>query len=270
MITTAGDAAAALGRSTLAKVGLAPLAVPAAALRRRVARPRQHRLRGAADEAPISASATPSSASAPASSSRLRAVRGAEQPDPRARRRAALDRAHHDHVGHACRSRMMFVQGADQLLRAALSCSASRRPAFLPGIIYYLGNWYPAKDRARAVSWFMLAIPLSTVIGAAARGLHSRARRLARAHRLAVAVLARRRSGHRSRLRRARVSDGFARQGGMARARRAALAHGARARRAASRAESARRRHRRTALLHPTVWLLGADHVRVPNRQLRA
>jgi ACS family tartrate transporter-like MFS transporter len=42
---------------------------------------------------------------------------------------------------------------------------------FLPGIIYYLGNWYPAKDRARAVSWFMLAIPLSTVVGGPLAGL---------------------------------------------------------------------------------------------------
>jgi sugar phosphate permease len=36
---------------------------------------------------------------------------------------------------------------------------------FLPGVIYYLGDWYPAAERARAVSWFMLAIPLSAVVG---------------------------------------------------------------------------------------------------------
>jgi MFS family permease len=35
----------------------------------------------------------------------------------------------------------------------------------LPGIIFYLGYWYPSADRARAVSLFMLAIPLSTVVG---------------------------------------------------------------------------------------------------------
>jgi ACS family tartrate transporter-like MFS transporter len=42
---------------------------------------------------------------------------------------------------------------------------------FLPGIIYYLSNWYPAAERARAVSWFMVAIPVSTVIGAPLSGV---------------------------------------------------------------------------------------------------
>ncbi len=36
---------------------------------------------------------------------------------------------------------------------------------FFPGIIYYLSTWYPAAQRARAVSWFMVAIPLTIVIG---------------------------------------------------------------------------------------------------------
>ncbi|HZF29128.1 MAG TPA: MFS transporter [Gammaproteobacteria bacterium] len=36
---------------------------------------------------------------------------------------------------------------------------------FLPGIIYYLGHWFPSAERARAVSWFMLGIPLSSVVG---------------------------------------------------------------------------------------------------------
>jgi ACS family tartrate transporter-like MFS transporter len=59
---------------------------------------------------------------------------------------------------------MMFVQGPTSfyVLRFLLGVAEA---GFLPGIIYYLGNWYPAKDRARAVSWFMLAIPLSTVVG---------------------------------------------------------------------------------------------------------
>jgi ACS family tartrate transporter-like MFS transporter len=42
---------------------------------------------------------------------------------------------------------------------------------FLPGIIFYLGHWYPAKQRAKAVSWFMLAIPLSTVVGGPLAGM---------------------------------------------------------------------------------------------------
>jgi ACS family tartrate transporter-like MFS transporter len=36
---------------------------------------------------------------------------------------------------------------------------------FLPGVIYYLGHWYPRQARARAVSWFMIGIPLGTVLG---------------------------------------------------------------------------------------------------------
>jgi ACS family tartrate transporter-like MFS transporter len=36
---------------------------------------------------------------------------------------------------------------------------------FFPGIIYYLCDWFPQKQRARAVAWFMTAIPLATVIG---------------------------------------------------------------------------------------------------------
>lgn len=42
---------------------------------------------------------------------------------------------------------------------------------FLPGIIYYLGEWYPRHEHARAVSWFMMAIPLSTVIGGPLAGV---------------------------------------------------------------------------------------------------
>src|SRR3990172_3203244 len=42
---------------------------------------------------------------------------------------------------------------------------------FLPGIIYYLSEWYPARQRARAVGWFMAAIPLSIVVGGPVAGL---------------------------------------------------------------------------------------------------
>jgi ACS family tartrate transporter-like MFS transporter len=65
---------------------------------------------------------------------------------------------------------MMFMAGpiSFYVLRFLLGVAEA---GFLPGIIYYLGNWYPAKDRARAVSWFMLAIPLSTVVGGPLAGL---------------------------------------------------------------------------------------------------
>jgi MFS transporter, ACS family, tartrate transporter len=65
---------------------------------------------------------------------------------------------------------MMFISGplSFYVLRFLLGVAEA---GFLPGIIFYLGNWYPAKDRARAVSWFMLAIPLSTVVGGPLAGL---------------------------------------------------------------------------------------------------
>uniref|UniRef100_UPI00061B04FF MFS transporter n=1 Tax=Mycobacterium sp. UM_Kg1 TaxID=1545691 RepID=UPI00061B04FF len=37
---------------------------------------------------------------------------------------------------------------------------------FFPGIIFYLTLWFPAEQRARAVSLFMVAVPVSTAIGA--------------------------------------------------------------------------------------------------------
>jgi len=42
---------------------------------------------------------------------------------------------------------------------------------FFPGIIYYLTAWFPAALRARVVAWFMLAIPVATLLGNIASGL---------------------------------------------------------------------------------------------------
>src|SRR3979411_849066 len=36
---------------------------------------------------------------------------------------------------------------------------------FFPGIIFYLTLWFPAVYRARVISLFMLAIPISSIIG---------------------------------------------------------------------------------------------------------
>jgi ACS family tartrate transporter-like MFS transporter len=41
---------------------------------------------------------------------------------------------------------------------------------FFPGIILYLTFWFPARERARIVSLFMTAVPVSTVIGAPVSG----------------------------------------------------------------------------------------------------
>jgi MFS transporter, ACS family, tartrate transporter len=42
---------------------------------------------------------------------------------------------------------------------------------FFPGIIFYLTLWFPAVYRARVVSLFMLAIPLSSIVGSPISGL---------------------------------------------------------------------------------------------------
>jgi len=59
---------------------------------------------------------------------------------------------------------MMFVHGPTSfyVLRFLLGVAEA---GFLPGIIYYLSGWFPGQHRARAVSWFMIGIPLSLVFG---------------------------------------------------------------------------------------------------------
>jgi ACS family tartrate transporter-like MFS transporter len=65
---------------------------------------------------------------------------------------------------------MMFVEGkwSFYALRFALGVAEA---GFLPGILYYLSGWFPKAERARAVSWFMLGIPLSTVFGGPLAGV---------------------------------------------------------------------------------------------------
>ncbi len=65
---------------------------------------------------------------------------------------------------------MMFVAGEQSfyVMRFLLGVAEA---GFLPGILYYLSQWFPATERARAVSWFMMAIPLSIVIGGPLSGL---------------------------------------------------------------------------------------------------
>jgi ACS family tartrate transporter-like MFS transporter len=65
---------------------------------------------------------------------------------------------------------MLLVQGkwSFYTLRFLLGVAEA---GFLPGIIYYLAQWFPKAERARAVSWFMLGIPLSTVFGGPIAGM---------------------------------------------------------------------------------------------------
>jgi MFS transporter, ACS family, tartrate transporter len=42
---------------------------------------------------------------------------------------------------------------------------------FFPGVAFYLGHWFPAEYRTRVIAWFMVAIPISSVVGGALSGL---------------------------------------------------------------------------------------------------
>ncbi|HTO58265.1 MAG TPA: MFS transporter [Pseudomonadales bacterium] len=65
---------------------------------------------------------------------------------------------------------MMFVRTPTSfyVLRFLLGVAEA---GFLPGIIYYLSHWFPAEQRARAVSMFMIGIPLAIVVGGPVAGL---------------------------------------------------------------------------------------------------
>src|SRR5882757_3246219 len=60
---------------------------------------------------------------------------------------------------------MAFVQGPGTfyLLRVLLGVAEA---GFFPGIVLYLTYWFPRAQRARAMSLFMLGIPIASVIGA--------------------------------------------------------------------------------------------------------
>jgi ACS family tartrate transporter-like MFS transporter len=64
---------------------------------------------------------------------------------------------------------MMFVRTPLEFyfLRLLLGISEA---GFFPGVIYYLTLWFPARMRARAVSRFYVALPLSTVVMGALAG----------------------------------------------------------------------------------------------------
>lgn len=59
---------------------------------------------------------------------------------------------------------MALIQSAGQFAFARVLLGAAEA-GFTPGIIYYLGRWYPRTDRARAVSWFYIGAALASVIG---------------------------------------------------------------------------------------------------------
>lgn len=60
---------------------------------------------------------------------------------------------------------MAFIQGPISFYIVRFLLGAAEA-GFFPGIILYLTYWYPAKARGKAVGLFMVAIPLSAMIGA--------------------------------------------------------------------------------------------------------
>ena len=53
-------------------------------------------------------------------------------------------------------------------MRALLGAAEA---GFFPGVAFYLATWFPAEYRTRIVAWFMVAIPISAVIGGPVSGL---------------------------------------------------------------------------------------------------
>ena len=64
---------------------------------------------------------------------------------------------------------MMFVRTPWQFYSVRLLLGMAEA-GFFPGVIYYLTLWFPASMRARAVSRFYIALPLSSVVMGAVAG----------------------------------------------------------------------------------------------------
>ncbi|MFC7396842.1 MFS transporter [Chelatococcus sp. GCM10030263] len=66
-------------------------------------------------------------------------------------------------------SAMAFVSGPTSFywLRFLLGAAEA---GFLPGIVYYLSRWFPARERAAIMALFFLGLPLSFVVGAPVSG----------------------------------------------------------------------------------------------------
>ncbi len=64
---------------------------------------------------------------------------------------------------------MAFIVGEKSFYLVRLLLGAAEA-GFVPGIIFYLTLWFPAQYRARIIGSFMIAIPLSSVIGSPVSG----------------------------------------------------------------------------------------------------
>jgi MFS transporter, ACS family, tartrate transporter len=63
-----------------------------------------------------------------------------------------------------------LVVGPNSLYVSRLVLGAAEA-GFFPGVILYLSTWFPARYRTRVLAWFLLAIPVSSLIGGPSAGL---------------------------------------------------------------------------------------------------
>jgi ACS family tartrate transporter-like MFS transporter len=59
---------------------------------------------------------------------------------------------------------MMFVRGPRSFYTVRFLLGFAEA-GFFPGIVYYFGDWFPQRYRARAIASFMAAVPLSSALG---------------------------------------------------------------------------------------------------------
>ena len=69
-----------------------------------------------------------------------------------------------------CAAANAFVAGPNSFYVVRLLLGAAEA-GFFPGIMFFLAAWFPARYRARVLAWFLVAIPLSSVLGGPISGL---------------------------------------------------------------------------------------------------
>jgi MFS family permease len=65
---------------------------------------------------------------------------------------------------------MAFAVGPNSFYFFRLLLGAAEA-GFFPGVAFYLSTWFPREYRTRIIAWFMVAIPISSVIGGPLSGL---------------------------------------------------------------------------------------------------
>jgi MFS family permease len=63
----------------------------------------------------------------------------------------------------------IFVTGPRSLYLLRFLLGAAEA-GFFPGVAFYLGTWFPTEYRTRAIAWFMVAIPVSSVVAGPVSG----------------------------------------------------------------------------------------------------